>query len=138
MKHSQMHSNKSRKHVDLRQSVGWKLGKAYSQIDSANLLLQNAKLVDWQKQRPHDLIEVNMRGVKKLIRAVSDEVGNEIAGTAQGGFYAAGLSAEGYAGGYRDALHDVLVLMNGVLPNRGGRSWWEKACSKIEARKQEK
>ena len=29
------------------------------------------------------------------------------------GFYGSGLSSEGYAGGYRDALEDVLIILRG-------------------------
>lgn len=43
----------------------------------------------------------------------------EIEGVAQlGGRFAGGLSSEGYHGGYRDALDDVILLLNGVVPNR--------------------
>lgn len=37
--------------------------------------------------------------------------------------YATGLASEGYVGGYRDALSDVILAMNGVRPDR--RGWWE-------------
>ena len=38
--------------------------------------------------------------------------------------FAAGLASEGYVGGYRDALSDVILAMNGITPNT--RGWWEK------------
>ena len=38
-------------------------------------------------------------------------------------FFARGLSSEGYFGGYRDALDDVLLALNGITPNRKGL--WE-------------
>ena len=38
--------------------------------------------------------------------------------------YAAGLSSEGFVGGYRSALNDCLLAMNGCTPNT--RGWWEK------------
>ena len=44
--------------------------------------------------------------------------------------YGGGLSSEGYVGGYRDALSDVLLAMNGVTPDR--RGWWEKRHNDIE------
>ena len=37
--------------------------------------------------------------------------------------FASGLATESYKGGYRDALDDVTLLLNGVTPNRNG--WWE-------------
>jgi hypothetical protein len=39
------------------------------------------------------------------------------------GLYGGGLASEGYAGGYKDALCDVLLLLNGVTPMR--RDYWE-------------
>jgi hypothetical protein len=61
--------------------------------------------------------------MKKQIRAVLKKVSLEIAANSHGGKYSAGLASEGYTGGYRDALNDVLLLMNRVKPSR--RNWWE-------------
>lgn len=36
----------------------------------------------------------------------------------RGGIFAKGVAGEGYNGGYRDALYDVQLLLNGVVPNR--------------------
>lgn len=59
------------------------------------------------------------------IHKVIGRVSAVISGDAQGGMYARGLAAEGYNGGYRDALNDVLLFMNsGCLPNRNG--WWDE------------
>ena len=53
------------------------------------------------------------------------KVNEEISGfTWRGGIYAKGLASEGYNGGYRDALNDVLLALNGVKPNR--QNWWDK------------
>lgn len=41
------------------------------------------------------------------------------------GLYGRGLSTEGYVGGYRDALSDVLLAMNDVYPNNS--RFWPKA-----------
>jgi hypothetical protein len=38
------------------------------------------------------------------------------------------LASEGYAGGYRDALDDVQLLMNGVEPDR--RGYWLESRKK--------
>lgn len=37
---------------------------------------------------------------------------------------AAELASEGFDGGYRAALDDVLLLLNGVTPRRNG--WWKE------------
>jgi len=65
-----------------------------------------------------------MRGIKRLLTIARDNVSNEIAGLREGGIYARGLSAEGYSGGYRDALDDVVLALNGNIPQRHG--WWVK------------
>lgn len=57
------------------------------------------------------------KGIKRLVRRALTGVNREIAGISRGGFYAAGLSSEGYAGGYAQALSDVLLALNGVTPN---------------------
>jgi len=64
-----------------------------------------------------------MRNKKKLISKAIKNVDEEIAGLASHGHTAAGLSSEGYAGGYRDALYDMINLLNGVFPQR--RYWWD-------------
>lgn len=48
----------------------------------------------------------------------------EIQAIAARGHYAAGLSTEGFAGGYQSALNDVLLVMNGVRPNNSGERYW--------------
>ena len=62
---------------------------------------------------------------KKNERAINNaitKVNEEIAFNSLGGFYARGLATEGYAGGYRQALQDVLLLLNDVQPNT--RTYW--------------
>lgn len=59
----------------------------------------------------------------KEIRAAIGRVNNEIAAHASGNFYGAGLASEGYAGGYRDALFDVVNVFNGIQPER--RNYWD-------------
>lgn len=41
----------------------------------------------------------------------------------QGPNYAAGLQSESYVGGYRQALNDVLLAMQGITPST--RGWWD-------------
>lgn len=67
------------------------------------------------------------RHVLKLIRQVRAAVQEEISGNAsRGGKAASGLSAEGYAGGYRDCLDDVeAALMHGYPSDN--RGYWERA-----------
>lgn len=69
--------------------------------------------------------------IKTLIRIAQENVEAEIRGyigdnydPSRQGFYRRGLSGEGYNGGYRDALIDVMLLLNGNIPNRKG--WWKK------------
>ena len=64
-----------------------------------------------------------MRFKQQIIRIVQEVVNKEIAANAKHGFYAAGLSGEGYHGGYRDALEDIIMMMNNIRPQR--RSWWD-------------
>lgn len=60
--------------------------------------------------------------IKTNIKSALKIVNKEIIGNASsGGLYARGLSSEGYAGGYRDALHDVLLALDGIRP---GRDYW--------------
>lgn len=58
------------------------------------------------------------------IRQALKKVNAEISGmhSDMGGKYAC-LSGEGYAGGYRDAMADVLLRMRGVRP--GTRHYWD-------------
>jgi hypothetical protein len=58
----------------------------------------------------------------EIVRA---NVQHEISMNAAEGFYAAGLSTEGYAGGYLQAINDVeAALRHGQVPH--GRGYWEK------------
>lgn len=63
------------------------------------------------------------KGIKRKLYRARKRVEHEIRAVASmGGKYARGLSSEGYFGGYRDALNDVLLALNGVTPQRHG--WW--------------
>ena len=62
------------------------------------------------------------KGIKRKIDKVRDRVQREISGMARQGRIAAALSSEGYNGGYRDALDDIILALNGVTPQRHG--WW--------------
>ena len=59
---------------------------------------------------------------KVTIRRVLNRVNKEISAFARQSRHAGGLASEGYKGGYRDALNDVLLFLQGVRP--GTRGWW--------------
>ena len=71
--------------------------------------------------------------VKKLSRInqgararkrVQAQITRETSGrTGMDAVYAKGFAGEGYKGGYRDALDDVILLLNGAIPYRN--FWWE-------------
>ncbi len=43
------------------------------------------------------------------------------------GIYARGLSAEGYAGGYRQALYDIKMILIADVPLPMTRGYWEES-----------
>lgn len=63
------------------------------------------------------------KGIKRRVRAAMAKATREISFNAQGGRIAGALAGEGYAGGYRNALQDVLLLLDGVEPSYG-RGYW--------------
>ena len=64
-----------------------------------------------------------MKGILKRLKKTQTEINKEISGNSIG-LYGGGLASEGYAGGYRDALSDVSLLLRGVEPSDRGRHWW--------------
>jgi len=66
---------------------------------------------------------MNKKELHQQIDKARDKVNREIADFASRDLIAAGLSSEGYAGGYRDALDDITLLLNGVHPKR--RDYWD-------------
>lgn len=57
--------------------------------------------------------------LKEEVRRLMQEADAAIKGHANsGGMYARGLASEGYAGGYRDAMNDIILLMNGGVVTR--------------------
>ena len=65
------------------------------------------------------------KGIKRDIDKALKNVNKTISYSARdGGIYAGVLSSEGYNGGYRAALFDVIAALNGV-PNRRSRFWPE-------------
>ncbi len=64
------------------------------------------------------------RGIKRVLYKAREKVNKEIEGNAAGGSkYARGLANEGYAGGYAQALSDVLLALEGVRPST--RGYWD-------------
>lgn len=73
------------------------------------------------------------KGIKRNLSEVLANIDIELSGLSRAGepssrenLYARGLASEGYAGGYRDAISDVLLALNGVSPSR--RGWWRERC----------
>ncbi len=66
------------------------------------------------------------KGIKRQLRKVIDNITEELKPRSQSdNMYRRGLSTEGYQGGYRDALYDVQLALEGNKPNR--RGWWSDA-----------
>jgi hypothetical protein len=66
------------------------------------------------------------RQVIKRIAAVRKVVAAEIAANAAGGSFAAGLSTEGFAGGYLAALDDIDAALEHGYPS-DHRGYWRAA-----------
>ena len=64
------------------------------------------------------------KGIIRKVEKARMEVEREISATASEGWgkISGALAGEGYNGGYRDALNDILLALNGVTPRRNG--WW--------------
>ncbi len=62
---------------------------------------------------------------KRAIKAARCRVNKDITAFAsRGGQFSGALSGEGYNGGYRDAIDDLLLLIDSnTMPRRNG--WWE-------------
>lgn len=62
------------------------------------------------------------RGIVRQLKLVAKEIDRQIANaTDQSDKFSRGLAQEGYAGGYADAIQDVMLALNGVTPDR--RYW---------------
>ena len=62
------------------------------------------------------------KDIHQAVEAVNKAISSA---TDQNSMYSRGLSSEGYLGGYRDALSDVLTVMNKMKPRRTGYRFWE-------------
>lgn len=67
------------------------------------------------------LIDIAHKNVSKEIRSDAGYDNPDM--TQRSSFFARGLSGEGFNGGYRAALEDVILALNGVRPQRNG--WWQ-------------
>lgn len=64
------------------------------------------------------------KGIKRALQRARRKVQKEIEGNAAGGGkYARGLANEGYAGGYEQALSDVMLALDGIGPST--RGYWD-------------
>jgi len=69
------------------------------------------------------------KGIRRDLKKVLDEVNKDIASNAKpNSMFARGLASEGYAGGYRQALYDVQLALDGVMPN--SRYWHRDVINK--------
>lgn len=74
------------------------------------------------------------KGIKRQVMAALNAASKGInIQSRDGGVYAKGLASEGYKGGYRDALNDVLLALNGVEPHRW--NYWRKIAQEITAKR---
>ena len=70
------------------------------------------------------LVNLALKNIRlEMEREHASAVSDYQARGSKGPNFATGLSEEGYVGGYRDALNDVLLAMNGVKPST--RGWWD-------------
>ena len=73
------------------------------------------------------------KGIKRQIRIAIKNIGDDIRAYIKdsgNNIFARGMSSEGYNGGYRDALRDVLLILEGHNPSDRHRSWWIKKDDK--------
>ena len=68
------------------------------------------------------------KNIEKALERVSEEISglfhkNDESGNSKSMLYASGLAPEGYAGGYRQALWDIKLVLNNVKPNT--RNYWD-------------
>lgn len=62
----------------------------------------------------------------RRLQAVLDSVNRDITATvSDGGKFAGAMVSEGYRGGYRDAIQDVMMYLHGTEP-QDRRGYWEK------------
>jgi len=72
-------------------------------------------------------MDLMTKGIKRKLDIAYKKVNKIISVQAKGGFYAAGLASEGYNGGYRQAIMDVIQVLNGNKPNfPNTRDFWIK------------
>jgi hypothetical protein len=68
------------------------------------------------------------RHVLKCVALVRNEVMKEISANRDGGKFARGLSAEGFAGGYLQALDDIEAALRHGHPS-DHRGYWRRALA---------
>lgn len=63
------------------------------------------------------------KGIKRQLDIALHNVNQAISGQCKRGYLSAAMSTEGYAGGYRQALYDVMAALNDVPPGENSRYW---------------
>lgn len=69
------------------------------------------------------------KGIKRKIRKVIKEVEDDMSAFASGDYLRGALAQEGYSAGYRDALVDVFLALDGFggKPSTNQRrKWWQE------------
>jgi hypothetical protein len=66
--------------------------------------------------------DYNPKGIKRLLRLVKSNINRQLESEYDPTSKYSVLRLEGYNGGYRDALMDVALALNGITPDRNG--WW--------------
>ncbi len=74
-----------------------------------------------------------MKNKKDIISQVNANIRKEhSASINQDSLYSRGVAWEGYDGGYMQALSDVLLFMNGVIPNSRYEHIWREVIEESE------
>ena len=71
------------------------------------------------------------KGIKRKIKLATKNLDELIGAFAAEGFFAGGIASEGYNGGYRDALQDILLLLNGISPCIRPEFWHKEKTNDI-------
>lgn len=71
------------------------------------------------------------KGIKKAVYRVRNAVIAEIRSNAQGGLMSSAIAGEGYAGGYLQAINDVIAALNDTpVSNSRYEYQWQKVKTK--------
>jgi hypothetical protein len=68
-------------------------------------------------------VKTNIHNALKVVGEEIHDLSHRGDGEKMGELYARGTASEGYAGGYRQALQDIILVMNGIQPDT--RDYWK-------------